>query len=96
VEIEVRDGGPGVSTALAARMFEPHVRGGVEIPGAGLGLSIASGIVDAHGGTLTVRPEQRGATFVVRLPTEPPPDIAVNGVAPAWTLPSDTEAADAV
>jgi signal transduction histidine kinase/ABC-type multidrug transport system ATPase subunit len=95
VEIAVRDEGPGVSKALSSRIFEPHVRGGVEIPGAGLGLSIASGIVDAHGGALTVRPDQRGATFVVRLPTEPP-EIALDGVAPAWTLPSDTEAADAV
>ena len=93
VEIEVRDGGPGVTSALATRIFEPHVRGGVEIPGAGLGLSIASGIVEAHGGSLAVRPTAHGAVFVVRLPAEPPAGAGDGSVAPAWTLPSEAEAA---
>jgi signal transduction histidine kinase len=67
------------------------VRGGVEIPGAGLGLSIARGIVDAHGGSLAVRPIGCGVAFVVTLPTEPPPEVADSGIALTWTMPSETE-----
>jgi two-component system OmpR family sensor kinase len=37
--------------------------------GAGLGLSIVAAIVEAHGGSVTVRSEEgAGATFEVRLP----------------------------
>jgi signal transduction histidine kinase len=36
--------------------------------GAGLGLAIAKGFVDAHHGEITVRNEDGGARFTVRLP----------------------------
>ena len=87
-EVEVRDAGPGISPTLAARVFEPHVRGEAEVPGAGLGLSIARGIVDAHRGTLAVRTYEQGAAFVVTLPTEPLPGALI---AQSWTLPGERE-----
>ena len=37
----------------------------------GLGLAIARGIVDAHGGTIGLAPCDRGTTMVVMLPVEP-------------------------
>jgi signal transduction histidine kinase len=40
--------------------------------GAGLGLSIASGIVAAHGGRLELEPTERGTCFLVTLPVERP------------------------
>jgi len=71
--IVVADEGPGLAPQAAARVFERFYRvdpararaGG----GAGLGLSIVSAIVAAHGGTATVHSEVgQGSRFVVDLP----------------------------
>ncbi len=86
VEVEVTDHGPGVSPALAARMFEPRVRGTADGAGAGLGLSIAKGIVEAHGGTLAAAAAVRGASFVVALPCEPPTEASDAHHDASWNL----------
>jgi two-component system OmpR family sensor kinase len=51
---------------LAAGTNRPRRRGS----GAGLGLSIASGIVAAHGGRLALEPAERGTCFLITLPVE--------------------------
>jgi K+-sensing histidine kinase KdpD len=53
-------------------MFQPHERGATGAPGAGLGLTIANGIVDAHRGRLAWRPTAHGTCFEISLPTDPP------------------------
>jgi ABC-type multidrug transport system ATPase subunit/signal transduction histidine kinase len=53
---------------LAADTNRPRQRGS----GAGLGLSIASGIVAVHGGRLELEPAERGTCFLVTLPVERP------------------------
>lgn len=64
---EVRDHGPGVPAAEAARMFEPFHT--TRIHGTGLGLTIARRVVELHGGTLTfTNHPDGGALFCVRLP----------------------------
>jgi two-component system sensor histidine kinase KdpD len=66
--VRVVDQGPGIPEPERERIFEPfYRRGGGE--GAGLGLSIARGFVEANGGELTVEsvPGQ-GSTFVVSFP----------------------------
>jgi two-component system OmpR family sensor kinase len=73
VVVSVHDEGPGLSSEDGAKVFEPFYRGDPvrsrSTGGAGLGLSIASAIVEAHGGTLTVSSEEgSGALFEVRLP----------------------------
>jgi two-component system OmpR family sensor kinase len=87
VVLTVADQGPGLQSEVATRVFERFYRGDTSrsrsMGGAGLGLSIAAAIVEAHGGTVTVRSEEgAGATFEVRLPNvsdeagnggEPPP-----------------------
>jgi signal transduction histidine kinase/ABC-type branched-subunit amino acid transport system ATPase component len=69
-EVVVSDQGEGVAPDLLASLFEPHVADPAS-GGTGLGLAIARGIARAHGGSLTLRPTARGATFVLSLPTAP-------------------------
>jgi two-component system sensor histidine kinase KdpD len=70
--IEVLDQGPGIPTALHANIFEKFVRiAGPErhAEGAGLGLAICKGLVEAHGGRIWA--ENRaggGAKFSFTLP----------------------------
>jgi signal transduction histidine kinase/ABC-type multidrug transport system ATPase subunit len=70
VAIEVSDDGIGLPAEVAVAPFEPRRRSRARTAGAGVGLSIARGIVAAHGGLLEVVPSQAGASFVVRLPVE--------------------------
>jgi len=71
--LSVRDHGPGLTPEAAARAFEPFYRADParsrDRGGAGLGLAIAAGVVNAHGGSLRYLPaEGGGATFEMELP----------------------------
>ncbi len=73
VVIQVRDHGPGVPEEALSSLFEPRVRlnHGRErnAGGMGLGLGIARGIVDAHGGHLTLENHPDGGLLAtLRLP----------------------------
>jgi two-component system OmpR family sensor kinase len=73
VRLTVRDHGPGLPTDEAGAIFERFWRaeGGRKQGkgGAGLGLAIVAGIVDAHGGRVDARnADGGGAAFVVELP----------------------------
>jgi two-component system, OmpR family, sensor histidine kinase KdpD len=78
LEIEVADRGPGLTAGDEARIFEKFFRGKhAGVPGAGLGLAICRGIVDAHGGTLVAaNREGGGALFRVALPVVGKPPAA--------------------
>lgn len=69
VEYSVADNGPGFDDEQAARVFQPFERLGSEEAGHGIGLTLVSRIVAAHGGTVraTGAPGE-GATFTFRLP----------------------------
>ena len=69
--LSVSDDGVGMSPDERAHAFDRFWRSDMsrERPGAGLGLSIAKAVVEAHGGTIDVVSEQGdGTTFTVRLP----------------------------
>lgn len=81
VTIQIQDDGPGVPPALAGRVFEPFFSTKEVGEGTGLGLSIAMGIAEAHAGTLTLVPTDRGACFRLALP-----GVDVNDGLPAASL----------
>src|SRR4029434_5084714 len=71
VTLAVTDTGPGVPPALQARIFEPFFTTKPVGIGTGLGLSLCKGIIEQHGGTITVTSQPgQGATFCVELPVE--------------------------
>ncbi|NNC19082.1 PAS domain S-box protein [Corallococcus exiguus] len=67
--VRVRDTGTGIEQRNLSRIFEPFFTTKPEGRGTGLGLSICQGIVENHGGRLTVESTLgQGTTFTVRLP----------------------------
>lgn len=71
VEIRVVDTGPGLGKGSAEHLFEPFVT--TKPQGLGVGLSISTGIIEAHGGRLEVdSTEGIGATFHFELPVAEP------------------------
>jgi len=75
--IEIRDHGPGLPPGDPNAVFERFWRDsdsrGRDDGGAGLGLAIVSGLVNAHGGRVDAsNPPGGGALFTVRLPLQAP------------------------
>jgi signal transduction histidine kinase len=70
IEVEVRDTGPGISEEERLRIFEPFWKECAARPaGAGLGLAVARGIVEAHGGRIGVDSHTgAGSRFFFTLP----------------------------
>jgi two-component system sensor histidine kinase SaeS len=73
VAVSVQDTGEGLEPDEAPRVFERFYRGNKarnrDAAGSGLGLTIARGIVELHGGRIAVESERgRGATFVFTVP----------------------------
>jgi signal transduction histidine kinase len=103
-QIIVRDAGPGMPAADAARVFERFYRVDAararDHGGSGLGLSIVSAIVTAHGGTVWATSSPgNGLMVTVRIPvlfeivTAPDPDPTAahssNGAGTQPVVPSD-------
>jgi two-component system OmpR family sensor kinase len=72
--VTVVDDGPGIDPALVPTLFERFVRGDVSryreagSTSTGLGLSIVSAVVDAHGGSVSVASRSGETTFRLLLP----------------------------
>jgi CheY-like chemotaxis protein len=82
VVLEVADTGPGIPPEIQARIFEPVFTTKPVGQGTGLGLSLCLGLVEGHGGTLTLAREVgQGAVFRVTLPVQAPPARAGSAAA---------------
>ncbi|HYV07115.1 MAG TPA: DUF4118 domain-containing protein [Blastocatellia bacterium] len=77
IRLTVEDEGPGVAIELRERVFDKFFRAirdgdsGVRPSGTGMGLAIARGLVEAHGGRIWIEDTQkgRGARVALELPT---------------------------
>lgn len=73
VEFSVIDQGIGMPASVIGNLFQKFYRSHRSretVSGTGIGLYISKGIVESHGGTISVRSEEgRGSTFMVDIPT---------------------------
>ena len=70
VVLEINDDGPGIPDDVQPRIFDPFFTTKSAGTGTGLGLTVASRIVEDHGGELGMESTPgHGASFLVRLPT---------------------------
>jgi signal transduction histidine kinase len=74
ITISVSDDGPGIPAVDLPKVFEKFYRRDRSRPsGIGLGLWISRGVVEAHGGHLTVTSQSgQGSTFTLTIPVEAP------------------------
>ncbi len=70
VAVEIIDHGLGPEMDDYERVFDAYARFSLS-PGAGIGLTIARGIAEAHGGTLQLHRRGDGTVLELRLPVEP-------------------------
>ncbi|HEY1784868.1 MAG TPA: response regulator [Pirellulales bacterium] len=72
--VAVRDTGAGLDAAVRSRLFEPFSQADQALArttgGLGLGLALAKGLIELHGGSIAAESEGlgRGSTFTIRLP----------------------------
>ena len=95
-EILVADTGEGMTPEVAANVFQPYFT--TKTKGTGLGLAISQGIIQEHGGAISVKSAPgQGTAFTIRLPLEPaaspappagaePPTISKQSFSVAWPI----------
>ena len=69
LQINFKDTGPGIPEDDISKLFEPFFTTKKKGKGVGLGLSVAYGIIQEHGGSIYVKSKAgQGTTFQVKLP----------------------------
>jgi two-component system NtrC family sensor kinase len=69
VQVDIKDNGAGIAKDQLDKIFEPFFT--TKESGTGLGLSITHGIIEQHGGTISVQSTVgQGTRFVIQLPTD--------------------------
>ena len=76
VQMSIKDNGTGIDQKNIDRIFDPFFTTKDVGVGTGLGLSISYGIIQDHGGTITVESEVgKGSTFTISLPAIEEPEL---------------------
>ena len=77
LDLAIEDTGVGIPADALPWIFEPYRQAHGPRKGTGLGLAVVKGLVEAHGGTVSVRSEVgKGACFTITIP-KAPMDVAV-------------------
>jgi two-component system sensor histidine kinase KdpD len=78
VIVEVADRGPGIPPTTIPHIFEPFYRApGLRPRGTGLGLAVARGLIEAHGGRIWAADRPGGgACLTFTLPLEQPESVS--------------------
>ena len=71
LRFQFSDTGCGIPAHLLPRIFEPFVTHG-KSNGTGLGLAISKAVIQAHGGSISVKTGEQGTTFMIDLPAFEP------------------------
>ncbi|RJX31150.1 MAG: PAS domain S-box protein [Desulfurivibrio sp.] len=72
VAISVEDSGCGIEPDHLRKIFKPFFSTKQELAGTGLGLAVSLGIIEKHGGTISVNSQlQQGSIFTITLPIMP-------------------------
>lgn len=70
VKVTVKDTGPGMDKTITDKIFDPYFTTKEKGVGTGLGLAIVHGIVEKHGGAITLESEPgKGASFEILFPS---------------------------
>jgi len=94
VRFSVADTGPGIDVEALGHVFDPFWQAATRAKklGAGLGLPVTKGIVEAHGGRIWVESELgRGTTFYFTVPAASPPTPGTHPPHPAAAGSSTTD-----
>ncbi len=74
VRLEFHDDGPGIDEEVKSRIFDPFFSTKPVGVGTGLGLSLSHGIIERHGGRISVESTPgQGTTFAIELPLDATP-----------------------
>lgn len=90
LQISISDTGHGISPALQQRIFDPYYTTKAQGKGTGMGLAVARGIVQSHGGAIQVESQVgKGACFNILFPLTSA--LAVPSSEKKESLPTGTE-----